>query len=159
MLLAPLVQGSLGRTTSLEERLLAAHNRERTAMGLPQMNWDPALAAEAAQWGAELAEAGAFEHSPGDESEPQGENLWLGTKGAYTPEEMVGAWIEEKRHFRPGRIPDVSATGSFEDVGHYTQVMWHETDRVGCAVAEGQEDEILVCRYLTAGNVEGEQPF
>jgi hypothetical protein len=37
--------------------------------------------------------------------------------------------------------------------------MWDETDRVGCAVVDGEEDEVLVCRYLTAGNVEGEQPF
>ena len=158
-LLSPLVQGSLGRTTSLDERLLAAHNRERTAAGLQHLAWDPVLAAGAAQWGAELAARGDLEHASDEESLLQGENLWLGTKGAYTPEEMVGAWIDEKRHFRRGRIPDVSATGTFEDVGHYTQLMWHETDRVGCAVVDGEEDEVLVCRYLTAGNVEGEQPF
>lgn len=160
-LAAPFIQGSTGRLNSLDERLLAAHNRERTAIGLPKMAWDAQLAAEAAEWGDELAALGEFEHSPDDpdDPDPQGENLWLGTKGYFTPEDMVGAWIDEKKHFRAGVFPNNSATGDLADVGHYTQVMWHATDRVGCAVSESEEDEILVCRYLTAGNVEGERPF
>lgn len=159
-LAAPLLAGATGRLTSLDARLLAAHNRERGAEGVAPLAWDPALAAEAAQWGAELAASGAFEHEPDrGEEDPQGENLWAGTKGAYAPEEMVDGWIEEKRHFRRGRFPDNSRTGDFEDVGHYTQLMWRSTDRVGCALAAGAEEEVLVCRYRTAGNVVGEIPF
>jgi len=157
---APLLIGGTGRLTSLDERLLAAHNRERGAAGIPPLKWDPALAAEAAAWGETLAASGAFEHDPDvDEDDPQGENLWAGTRGAYSPEEMVGGWIEEKRHFRPGRFPDNSVTGDFADVGHYTQLMWRGTGRVGCALADGAEEEVLVCRYRTAGNVVGERPF
>jgi hypothetical protein len=160
VLAAPLLVGGTGRLTSLDERLLAAHNRERSAAGIPALAWDPALAAEAAKWGGELAASGAFEHSDDlDGDDPQGENLWAGTRGAYSPEEMVGGWTEEKKDFRPGRFPDNSATGDFADVGHYTQLMWRESDRVGCALAEGAEEEVLVCRYRTAGNVVGERPF
>lgn len=159
-LAAPLLAGATGRLTSLDSRLLAAHNRERGAEGVAALAWDPALAAEAAAWGEALAASGAFEHEPDDGAEdPQGENLWAGTKGAYAPEEMVEGWIEEKRHFRRGRFPDNSATGDFADVGHYTQLMWRETDRVGCALAAGAAEEVLVCRYRTAGNVVGEVPF
>jgi hypothetical protein len=159
-LAAPLTIGGTGRLTSLDERLLAAHNRERSAAGIPALAWDPALAADAASWGEALAASGAFEHMTDvDEEDPQGENLWAGTRGAYSPEEMVGGWTEEKKYFRPGRFPDNSATGDFADVGHYTQVMWRESDRVGCALAEGAEEEVLVCRYRTAGNVVGERPF
>ncbi|HEX8467058.1 MAG TPA: CAP domain-containing protein [Allosphingosinicella sp.] len=160
LLAAPLLIGGTGRLTSLDERLLAAHNRERSAAGIPALAWDPLLSAEAASWGRELAASGAFEHDPDvDGDDPQGENLWAGTPGAYAPEEMVGGWIEEKKHFRPGRFPDNSATGDFADVGHYTQLMWRESDRVGCALAGGAEEEVLVCRYRTAGNVVGERPF
>ena len=159
-LAAPLIVGATGRLTSLDERLLAAHNRERGAAGIAPLAWDPALAAEAARWGGRLAAEGAFEHE-GDtgEADPQGENLWAGTRGAWSPEEMVGGWIEEQKYFRPARFPDNSSTGDFADVGHYTQLMWRETDRVGCALAEGAEEEVLVCRYRTAGNVVGEVPF
>ena len=160
-LVAPLIQGSTGRVSALEERLLAAHNRERSAAGLPALRWDPKLAASAAEWGGELAELGDLEHYPDDpeDPEPEGENLWLGTSGHYTPEDMVGMWIEEKAHYRPGVFPHVSRTGSLDDVGHYTQLMWRDTGTVGCALARGAADEILVCRYLTAGNVEGERVF
>lgn len=159
-LAAPVLIGATGRLTSLDSRLLAAHNRERGTAGVAPLAWDLELAAEAAAWGEELAASGTFEHAPdsGDE-DPQGENLWAGTRGAYAPEEMVEGWIEEKKHFRPGRFPDNSATGNFADVGHYTQLMWRETDRVGCALAAGAEEEVLVCRYRTAGNVVGEVPF
>ncbi|HEY7810680.1 MAG TPA: CAP domain-containing protein [Allosphingosinicella sp.] len=158
---APVLIGSTGRLTSLDERLLAAHNRERTGAGLPAMRWDASLAADAAEWGEELAAVDDIEHSPDDpeDPEPQGENLWLGTSGYFTPEQMVGMWAEEKRHFVPRPIPYSSRTGNFDDVGHYTQLMWRETGKVGCALAKGQENEILVCRYSAAGNVEGEQAF
>ena len=161
VLTAPLMAGATGRLTSLDSRLLAAHNRERDSADVPPLEWDEALAADAAAWGEELAESGAFEHEPTDEDdpEPQGENLWAGTSGAFTPEAMVGLWIAEKKHFRSGRFPDNSRTGRLEDVGHYTQLMWRETGRVGCALAEGAEEEVLVCRYSQAGNVEGERPF
>ncbi|MEA3063741.1 MAG: hypothetical protein QOJ27_169, partial [Sphingomonadales bacterium] len=151
VLAAPLLIGGTGRLTSLDARLLAAHNRERSAQGIAPLAWDPALAAEAARWGGELAAAGAFEHE-GDtgEDDPQGENLWAGTRGAYAPEKMVEGWIEEKKFFRPGRFPDNSSTGDYADVGHYTQLMWRDSDRVGCALAAGAEEEVLVCRYRTA---------
>ena len=159
-LAAPLLIGGTGRLTSLDERLLAAHNRERSAAGIPALAWDRELEAEAAAWGESLAASGEFEHDPDvDEEDPQGENLWAGTRGAYSPEEMVEGWIEEKRYFRAGRFPDNSLTGDFADVGHYTQLMWRDSDRVGCALAEGAKEEVLVCRYRTAGNVVGERPF
>jgi hypothetical protein len=158
---APLLIGSTGRLTSLDERLLAAHNRERTAAGIGKLQWDEELAADAEAWGETLAASGEFEHEEGDpdDPDPQGENLWAGTVGAYSPEEMVGMWIEEKKLFRPGRFPDNSVTGNYADVGHYTQLMWRETGLVGCALAESEEEEVLVCRYRQAGNVEGERPF
>ena len=157
---APVLIGGTGRLTNFEERVLAAHNRERDALGVPALAWDASLSADAAEWADTLAEEGAFEHSPDPEGvEPQGENLWAGTNGAYAPEEMVGLWIAEKKDYRPGPIPAVSRTGAFEDVGHYTQLVWADTGKVGCALAAGAEEEVLVCRYSQAGNVEGERAF
>jgi hypothetical protein len=42
-------------------------------------------------------------------------------------------------------------------VGHYTQLIWPTTREVGCAVAKGQGNDVLVCRYAPAGNVLGEK--
>jgi hypothetical protein len=158
---APLVMGSVDLTSNREARLLAAHNRERDASGIPLLQWDPALAASAAEWGEHLRELGELVHSEPDpdDDDPEGENLWSGTRGHYSPEAMVGLWVEEKKNFRPGRFPDNSRTGQVQDVGHYTQVMWRRTARVGCAVTRNSEDEFLVCRYSEGGNVLGEQVF
>lgn len=159
-LTAPALQGNVGRLANLDGRLLAAHNREREAAGLPPLRWDAQLAADAAPWAEHLARIDALDHAEdADDEDPEGENLWLGTRAHYSPEDMVGLWVAEKKDFRPGIFPDNSRTGDDEDVGHYTQLMWRATGRVGCALASGARDEILVCRYREAGNVEGERPF
>lgn len=155
---APLMTGAVDRTANLGQRLLAAHNRERALAGVPALAWDQALAADAQGWADALAETNSFEHSRADPSDPEtpGENLWAGTRGAFSPEEMIGYWIAEKRDYKPGPIPAVSRSGDFENVGHYTQLIWRNTRRVGCAVARGQREDILVCRYTQGGNVIGE---
>jgi hypothetical protein len=160
-LMSVFLLGGVGRTTNLDSRLLAAHNRERNAAGIGALQWDDALAADAALWARHLAELNDLEHSPEDpgETDPQGENLWLGTEGHFSPEEMVGTWIEEKSHFKPGTFPDNSRTGDLDDVGHYTQLMWRDTEWVGCAIRANGAYDILVCRYSAAGNVIGERPF
>ncbi len=145
---------------AFDARLLAAHNLERAAMGAPPMRWNPALADAAGEWAERLAARRALVHSFSDpnDPDPQGENLWMGTRGYYTPEDMVGLWIAEKKHYRPGVFPAVSTTGRWVDIGHYTQVIWASSREVGCAVARNDEDGFLVCRYAEGGNVMGERP-
>ncbi|HEY2010383.1 MAG TPA: CAP domain-containing protein [Rhizomicrobium sp.] len=136
-----------------------AHNGERLELGLPPLNWNDALAQSAQQWADHLAATGRFEHAPENRDAPQGENLWEGSKGYFSPEAMVDAWIREKRFFRPGIFPNNSTTGRVEDVGHYTQLVWRATHEVGCAEASSGSDDILVCRYAEAGNYIGDRPF
>jgi hypothetical protein len=153
--------GSVDRTWNLDQRLLAAHNRERARVGVPALSWDARLAADARIWADALAHADSFEHSPADPSDRdvQGENLWAGTRDAWAPEEMVGLWITEKRDYKPGIFPAVSRNGDIEKVGHYTQVIWRRTAKLGCALAQGFREDVLVCRYSEGGNVIGERPI
>lgn len=156
---APLLLGSIDRGSNFDARLLAAHNRERAQAGVPPLDWDPMLAADARLWADALAETETFFHSRYDPTDPeaQGENLWAGTPDAWAPEEMVGLWVSEKRHFRPGVFPAVSKSGDLDDVGHYTQIIWRNTRKVGCALARGRTEDVLVCRYSQGGNVLGER--
>ncbi len=155
---SPLLMGALGPGQNFETRVLAAHNRERNAIGVQPLQWSPQLAEEARTWALYLARTGKFEHSPDDPRDPEGENLWAGTAGYYQPEAMVGRWIREKQDFRPGVFPNNSRTGDIEDVGHYTQLIWARTDEVGCALENGRSEDFLVCRYKQPGNVIGERP-
>jgi hypothetical protein len=157
---APFLLGSIGPRTSFNDRILAAHNRERTALGVEPLSWDSKLAADARRWADALAASGRFEHSPDEPGKPiQGENLWGGTPRYYLPEDMVGLWVAERQNFRPGVFPFNSQTGQVQDVSHYTQLMWRGSGQVGCAVSEGRQEEVLVCRYSNAGNIVGSRPF
>jgi len=137
-------------------RLLAAHNRERARAGVAPLRWDPYLAASAASYGPALARLGALRHSARANRIGQRENLWMGSRGAYSPEQMVGYWISEKAHYRPGMpFPHVSRTGNWADVAHYTQIVWKGTTHVGCAIYPSPQWDYLICRYSPPGNIDG----
>lgn len=136
-------------------RVLQAHNAARAAVGAAPLAWDPALAAGAAHWAQYLAASGRFDHSDRKGRPGIGENLWMGTRGAYSLEFMAGEWAAEQRHFKPGIFPDNSRTGNWMDVSHYTQMIWPTTRRIGCALASGRGRDYLVCRYSPKGNVDG----
>jgi hypothetical protein len=155
----PMLLGATDLTSNLQARVLAAHNRERQALGVEPLYWNPTLAASARQWADHLSATQRFEHAPERPVDPEGENLWAGTRGYYAIEAMVDGWVREKRYFRPGTFPFNSTTGRVADVGHYTQLVWRQTRQVGCAVATGAREDVLVCRYAEAGNYLGERPF
>ena len=136
-------------------RLLAAHNRERANFGFPPLVWDPLLASSAAAYGPTLASLGTLQHSPRQSRPGQRENLWKGSRGYFTPEQMVGLWIAERRYFRPGIFPNVSTTGNWMDVSHYTQLVWPTTTRLGCAIHSTRSTDFLICRYSPPGNIDG----
>lgn len=156
---APALIGATGLNSNFESRVLAAQNRERQSLKIPALAWNVELAANAQRWADHLAATGAFKHAAEKPRDPEGENLWAGTRGYYPIEAMVDAWAREKRYFVSGTFPNNSATGRVEDVGHYTQLMWRQTRQVGCALASGAREDVLVCRYRNAGNYVGDIPF
>ena len=136
-------------------RILAAHNAERARAGVPPLIWDNDLETAAAAYAQQMAMTGVFAHSDRSKRRGTGENLWMGTHGAFSIETMVGGWSSEKRFFVPGIFPNNSRSGNWEDVGHYTQMIWPTTTRIGCALASTPRIDYLVCRYATAGNMDG----
>lgn len=134
---------------------LAGHNRERSAYGSAPLAWDVRLAREAQTYARILASEGRLRHSSKAERPGQGENLWLGTRGAYAPQVMVGTWADEKRDFRHGVFPNVSRRGDWRLVGHYTAMIWPTTTHVGCGLASSARWDVLVCRYSPSGNRDG----
>jgi hypothetical protein len=141
------------------QQLLAEHNRARDEARVPRLGWSAKLAREAQGWAEVLAREGRMRHASHAESGGAGENLWMGSAGYYGPDSMIGAFVGEKRFYVHGAFPKVSRTGRWEDVGHYTQVVWRDTREVGCAVARGASDDFLVCRYWPAGNWMGQLAY
>lgn len=141
----------------LQRAMLDGHNRARAAVGAPPLAWNAELAKDAARYAAVLAATREFKHS----TEPrgriaEGENLFMGSRGAYRYDEMVQLWLDEGRSYRAGAVPDISTTGHWQDVAHYTQIIWRRTSQMGCALASSARDDYLVCRYTLPGNVVGQ---
>jgi uncharacterized protein YkwD len=136
-------------------RLLAAHNQARAEAGVPPLVWDRELAASAAAYGPTLTQLGRPIHSARLGRNCPHENLLQSTRGARTPEQMVAYWVGEKRKYVPGIFPNVSRTGNWVDVAHYTQMIWRSTTRVGCAVHSDLNYDWLICRYAPPGNIDG----
>ena len=139
----------------LRSAMLAGHNEARRLYGSAPLAWDEALARDAAIYARQLARTNRFEHDRQRRTPRQGENLFMGTRGAYSHADMIRLLVEERRYFRPGRFPNVSTSGSVWQVGHYTQIIGPTSRRFGCAVVANRTNDYLVCRYLPAGNIVG----
>ena len=146
-------------TDAIERRLLASHNRERRRLGLAPLKWNRNLEREAGEWARVLARRGVLQHADSHIRNGTGENLWMGTAGAWDVDGMVGMFLDERRHYRHDAFPNISRTGNWADVGHYTQIVWRDTREVGCAVHTARGNDFLVCRYWPAGNVWGARAY
>ena len=135
--------------------LLRIHNFERAAVGAPALVWNPALQASATQWAEHLAQTGRLEHAPREGRGAERENLQQLLPGTEAVD-MLFPWISEKRDFVPGTFPDVSRTGDWNDISHFSQMIWPGTTDLGCGLAEGRGFVWLDCRYLPGGNRDGQ---
>jgi uncharacterized protein YkwD len=140
-----------GQSSTAE--LLAAHNAYRATLGLPPLRWSGQLAAHAERWAVHLAEIGELEHSG------PGQNLAMAASGTQSLTQLVDLWGSEQADFTNGDFPDISTTGNWMDVGHYSQMICKTTTEVGCGVADDDGREVLVCDYDPPGNVMDEPAF
>jgi uncharacterized protein YkwD len=138
------------------DEILNAHNQYRAEVGVPPLTWSDTLANHAQEWANYLVSLGDLQHS---QNTGEGENLWMGSSGNFSYTQMLETFGNEKQYFVSGIFPDVSSTGDWQDVGHYTQVVWKNTTEVGCAIASTNGNDILVCRYSPSGNFSGQSAF
>ncbi|KAM6930130.1 uncharacterized protein PEZ65_009207 isoform 2-T2 [Lycodopsis pacificus] len=144
-----------------EELLVELHNHYRgqvspSASAMLPLRWDPSLKVIAEGYAAKCI----WNHNP--ELEDTGENLYAGT-GPLDLREALEKWFLEHLDY------DFQNNSCDEDqmCGHYTQMVWADTHRVGCAFhlcnnMEGLDWErvsYLVCNYYPAGNYEDVRPF
>ncbi|KAJ3699100.1 hypothetical protein LUZ61_002805 [Rhynchospora tenuis] len=111
---------------------LDPHNVARAALGLKPLKWD-AHVASYAQWYANQRRGDCqLRHSNG----PYGENLFWGSGvGGWTPAQAVAAWVAEKPQY------DYYTNSCNGMCGHYTQIVWRNTRRLGCAMVTCDNDQ------------------
>ena len=140
----------------LRDTVVNLHNQARRDFGVAPVRWNDELAAGAMTHAQYMAATGIYGHDQtAGRRKKSGENLWRGTRGVFSYDIMVGVMVEEARHFRAGAFPDNSRTGNWQDVAHYTQIVWPTTTEVGCALASSATTDYFVCRYAPTGNKDG----
>lgn len=136
--------------------ITAAHNRVRGELGLPPLAWSEDLARYAGTWAGKLQRKGCrLQHRPpsGPDAQRYGENIFSMTGQPATVGDVVGSWAEEVQQYdaRTNRCKGVC--------GHYTQIVWKASQRLGCAMATCGDTEVWVCNYDPPGNFVGERPY
>jgi pathogenesis-related protein 1 len=149
---------------------VAAHNSHRAAVGSPPLAWSSELAAYAQNWANTLATSCSIRHSGGR----YGENIAAyGSSGAAplsTPQRVVSSWAQERTCWTYGRFMQTDQCSSScvaslnsNGCGHYTQVVWRNTARVGCGRSTCRSGsfnwEYWVCNYDPPGNFIGQTPY
>lgn len=110
-----------------------------------------------------------------------GENLFVGTEAPNTTTEQ---WLSDRNWWIKNAVSDWTYEARFvqysvgassvqcndgssgsacrSKIGHYTQIMWNDTTKVGCAAQycpggignfSGRESTLIVCHYSPQGNI------
>jgi uncharacterized protein YkwD len=137
---------------SPRREFLLAHNQVRKHFNEPILKWSRKLTRYARRWANKRFLDCRMIHSYG----PYGENLFWGKYDHWTATEAVQSWIREHRYYNPHS--NTCAPGQM--CGHYTQVVWRDSSRIGCARKKCLNGGLFViCVYDPPGNYINESPF
>jgi uncharacterized protein YkwD len=178
-------------TPTDQQQIINGHQTWRSLVGSPSLTWSSTLATQAQRWAQYLKTNGLVwqqsPHSPKDgyyRGATDGENLGMGwSSGAntYTYANAISSWGEEKGCYNHGPFGcardscgGCTSSGGWvnmNNIGHYTQVVWKNTQQIGCALATGvpyhnypnvdarTNWNVVVCQYSPGGNIEGQYAY
>lgn len=161
-------------TAEQQNKVLDLHNDKRNIIaggifGLPKaknmkiLQWDTGLGDLAQKY----VDKCKTEHNPNPifNKKQFGENLFRSS--GLTIEEVIESavegWYSEVKFFKDGKfkkeaIANFPKGDAYIDIGHFTQLIWADTDKIGCGISqfgeEGKETTLFICDYLQAGNME-----
>ncbi|CAA0809702.1 CAP (Cysteine-rich secretory proteins- Antigen 5-and Pathogenesis-related 1 protein) superfamily protein [Striga hermonthica] len=152
LLLLPAATAAYRQRNEIQQ-FTAVQNAARAALGLRPLVWDPKIARYAARYAGLRRANCALVHSNG----PYGENIFWGSGDGWTPVQAAAAWVSERHGYRYRS----NSCANGEECGHYTQIVWRATTRVGCAraVCYGRKGVFMICNYDPPGNYIGERPY
>ncbi|XP_040005866.1 glioma pathogenesis-related protein 1 isoform X2 [Xiphias gladius] len=136
------------------------------SMANRRQTWDEGLAITAGEW----AKRCVFDHNPHLKDVRRmhptfpsvGENVWTGHTQLFNVTRAIKKWVDEKVNYNY----QMNTCSSI--CGHYTQVVWESSYKVGCAAQlcpngvsnfDTKEGVVFVCNYATAGNINGRRPY
>jgi len=167
--------GELGHnplTQAQIDAFVTAHNEARSgplnpapSPALPPVSWDPILADSAFHYlsACQSADMKLVDHNANRTSDYAalggsgyvGENIYATTSSNVVPADAVTAWMSEASKFD-------YTTDNITDAGHYTQVVWRDSVRIGCAIVNCpnlQFNDSVLCDYAPGGNNINQKPY
>ncbi|MDZ8239605.1 MAG: CAP family protein [Nostoc sp. ChiQUE01a] len=150
----------LGQTSidlaKLRSDAVSEHNTYRSKHKSPNVTNDNTLNESAQAWAQTIAAKGDLEHSTNRNN--VGENIYWGGESTNLGSAAVQDWYSEIKDYDYNN-PVFSGT-----TGHFTQVVWKGSTKVGCGAAPGPatiegtkyDGVYVVCQYSPAGNLQGQ---
>jgi pathogenesis-related protein 1 len=151
------VEGEPAALTGITHR----HNQVRASASpapaepLPPLTWSDTVAAAARDHAARCV----FEHS----GNGYGENIYASAGSTPTGATAVDSWASEAADY------DYEGNSCDGTCGHYTQVVWADSTKLGCAFdvcdsgspfgSDFPTWNFIVCDYDPPGNFIGERPY
>lgn len=148
--------------------IISTHNKLRAEVGVTKkLSYSTALAARAQAWAEHLKQTNHCQMRHSEPDGKYGENLFWGSAVSWTDgrkelqkvssKQVVENWGSEKTDY------DYANNQCTEGklCGHYTQIVWRTTTKVGCGVAvcEDTLEQVWACQYQPAGNWVGKKPY
>ena len=153
------------------DAFVAAHNQARSgpltpppSPPLPPVSWDPILADSVYDYAIKCqGTTGLLSHNADRSTDYQalggsgyvGENIYGSSGRDATPEDAMSLWMSEASSYD-------YASGNIGSAGHYTQVVWRDSVRIGCAIVDCPAltyHNTVICDYAPGGNIVGQKPY
>jgi len=144
-----------------------------SAANMKKLKWSDELAKIAQRWADQCPQG--HDHNRGSPDFPKepGQNkadAWSsGNNFDWELEKKVQAWYDEVKDWPASNVGAFSSNGASGTIGHYTQVVWADTEYVGCGVIYYKDGsdfaanypyrKTLVCNYYPPGNYRGQPVY
>jgi hypothetical protein len=139
--------------------LLNAHNAKRALHCTPKLQWDQAIADAALAWAKKCTNTHESQdaHPVNPNPSQWGENLMTFRPAGQTKDAdaLQNSWYCEINwyKFEAPKWAGGSKNGCDPPVnGHFTQLVWKDTTKVGCAKTQCSFGDYWVCKYSKPGN-------
>lgn len=154
----------------LIDAFVKAHNDARASNlvplpspPLPPVEWDAALADSVYNYlsKCESGDGSLVDHNDNRTkdyaalggSDYVGENIYASSASSIDPVDAVDSWMSEAPAYLAGNV---------SMAGHYTQVVWRDSVRIGCAIVNCPSlrfHNTVLCDYAPGGNINGQTPY
>lgn len=138
------------------QEYLDAHNKARAEVGVGPLKWNFQLAKSTSLMVRYQRDRQNCRFANLTSGKYGGNQMWA-TGETVTPRKVVDNWVSEKEFYTYAN----NSCAANHRCGVYTQVVWKNTNELGCALATCLSDQstLAICFYNPPGNVIGESPY